>query len=192
MRWRRQRDFETWYPGQAGGEAAADILFGRFNPCGKLPVTFYHSADDLPDFRDYAMKNRTYRYFVGKALYPFGFGLSYTAFAFENARFEGDTVFVTVRNTGKRQGAETAQVYIRAEEAPDAPENPVLCASGARTGRARRRSSRSPCRRRVPGVNADGDRASEGQIYAYVGGASRRAQRASDRHASREIAVTKA
>ena len=75
---------EAWYPGQAGGTALADVLFGDYNPAGRLPVTFYKSADQLPPFTDYAMKGRTYRYFEGEPLFPFGYGLSYTTFAYRN------------------------------------------------------------------------------------------------------------
>lgn len=115
------------YPGQAGGRALADILFGKVSPSGKLPVTFYHSDSDLPDFNDYAMAGRTYRYFEGKALYPFGFGLSYTKFVFENAVYNHGAVEVEVRNTGRMAGDEVVQVYVKNHH-PDAPKNPVLCA----------------------------------------------------------------
>ena len=77
---------ELWYPGQAGGTALADVLFGDYNPAGRLPVTFYKSEDQLPPFDDYSMKGRTYRYFEGEPLYPFGYGLSYTAFTYRNLR----------------------------------------------------------------------------------------------------------
>ena len=73
---------EAWYPGQAGGDALADVLFGDYNPAGRLPVTFYKSAEQLPPFTDYSMKGRTYRYFTGEPLFPFGFGLSYTTFSY--------------------------------------------------------------------------------------------------------------
>jgi beta-glucosidase len=77
---------EAWYPGQAGGSAIADVLFGDYNPAGRLPVTFYRSVNDLPAFEDYAMRGRTYRFFEGQPLYPFGHGLSYTRFAYDNLR----------------------------------------------------------------------------------------------------------
>ena len=77
---------EAWYPGQAGGVALADVLFGDYNPAGRLPVTFYKSAVQLPPFTDYNMKGRTYRYFTGEPLFPFGYGLSYTTFAYRNLR----------------------------------------------------------------------------------------------------------
>jgi beta-glucosidase len=110
---------EAWYPGQAGGSAIADVLFGDYNPGGRLPVTVYKSVNDLPSFEDYNMKNRTYRYFTGEALYPFGFGLSYTTFAYSNLVVDknlciGDSVKVSVnvKNTGKMAGDEVVQLYL--------------------------------------------------------------------------------
>lgn len=117
----------AWYPGQAGGTALADILFGRVSPSGKLPVTLYRRIDDLPAFADYAMNKRTYRYFRGEPLYPFGYGLSYTSFSFANAAFSNNTVEVDIENTGMMDGAEIVQVYVKNVH-PDAPSNPVLCA----------------------------------------------------------------
>lgn len=116
---------EAWYPGQSGGRAVAEALFGDFNPGGKLPVTFYLSVDQLPPFEDYDMQGRTYRYFDGDVLYPFGFGLSYTRFEFSDLalnfnRMEvPDTLLVSclVRNTGEVLGDEVVQVYLRDEEA---------------------------------------------------------------------------
>jgi beta-glucosidase len=110
-----------WYPGQQGGSAIADVLFGAVNPAGRLPVTFYRSIDDLPPFADYDMKGRTYRYFAGQPLYPFGHGLSYTTFEYadvkvDKPRLKADepvTVDVTVRNSGQRQGDEVVQIYVR-------------------------------------------------------------------------------
>jgi len=114
----------AWYPGQAAGAAIADVLFGDYNPAGRLPVTFYKSADQLPAFTDYNMSNRTYRYFKGDPLYPFGFGLSYTSFNYKNLKLSqteiqlGDsTIFsVDVSNTGKVKGEEVLQLYIKADE----------------------------------------------------------------------------
>ena len=110
---------ELWYPGQAGGTALADVLFGDYNPAGRLPVTFYKSAGDLPAFTDYNMKGRTYRYFTGEPLFPFGFGLSYTTFAYRNLKLAkqskvGDEVKVTVdvQNIGKTAGEEVVQLYL--------------------------------------------------------------------------------
>src|SRR5439155_16272699 len=101
---------ETWYGGQAAGGALADVLFGDYNPGGRLPLTFYKSVADLPPFDDYRMEGRTYRFFTGTPLYPFGYGLSYTSFAYQNLRTSADTlaagdtltVRVDVTNTGKR------------------------------------------------------------------------------------------
>ena len=107
---------QAWYPGQEGGTAVADVLFGDYNPSGKLPVTFYKRTEQLPDYEDYSMKGRTYRYF-NDALFPFGYGLSYTTFEVGEAKcsVDGDNVAVnvTVRNIGKRDGTEIVQVYIR-------------------------------------------------------------------------------
>lgn len=113
---------QAWYPGAMGGLAVARALFGEVNPQGKLPVTFYHSDADLPSFTDYAMKGRTYRYIETEPLYPFGYGLSYTRFTFNDAAVSAGTagpdgvdVSVTVRNEGSRAGTETVEVYVKAE-----------------------------------------------------------------------------
>lgn len=110
---------ETWYGGQAAGQALADVIFGDYNPGGRLPVTFYKSVNDLPDFTDYKMENRTYRYFKGEPLYAFGYGLSYTTFKYSKfsvakTYYTGDTikVSVNVKNTGKIAGDEVVQLYI--------------------------------------------------------------------------------
>ncbi|MBO7591376.1 MAG: glycoside hydrolase family 3 C-terminal domain-containing protein [Prevotella sp.] len=106
---------QAWYPGQEGGTAVADVLFGDVNPSGKLPVTFYKRSSQLPDYEDYSMKGRTYRYF-NDALFPFGYGLSYTTFevdATTSVDSKGVAVNFTVENTGKRDGTEIVQVYIR-------------------------------------------------------------------------------
>ena len=104
---------QAWYPGEQGGTAVADVLFGKVNPSGKLPITFYKSTDDLPDFLDYTMKNRTYRYFKGDALFPFGYGLSYTTFEIGKPVYKNNKVRVTVKNTGHVDGTEVVQVYMR-------------------------------------------------------------------------------
>jgi beta-glucosidase len=104
---------ELWYPGQAGGTALADVLFGDYNPGGKLPVTFYKSEDQLPPFDDYSMKGRTYKYFEGEPLYPFGYGLSYTTFAYSNLRCGPAKVSVEVRNSGKRDGEDVVELYAK-------------------------------------------------------------------------------
>ena len=111
---------EAWYPGEEGGAAIADVLFGDYNPAGRLPVTFYRTVDDLPPFESYDMEGRTYRYFRGVPLYPFGYGLSYTTFAYRNLKLsagsiapgESLTLDLEVRNTGARAGDEVVQVYL--------------------------------------------------------------------------------
>ena len=120
---------QAWYAGQGGAKALAEVLFGDYNPGGKLPVTFYRSNDDLPDFLDYSMKNRTYRYFTGKPQYPFGYGLSYTSFTVGKGKLSSTsmrkdgkvTLTVPVKNTGKREGTETIQAYIKALDDAGAP-----------------------------------------------------------------------
>lgn len=120
---------QAWYLGEGGSEALADVLFGNYNPGGKLPVTFYNSTEDLPDFLDYSMDNRTYRYFRGTAQYPFGYGLSYTTFSLGKGKLSKSsmkadgkvTLTVPVTNTGSREGAEVVQVYVKALDYPDAP-----------------------------------------------------------------------
>ena len=104
---------QAWYAGQEGGTAIADVLFGDCNPSGKLPVTFYKNDSQLPDFEDYSMKGRTYRYF-NDPLFAFGYGLGYTSFEIGEAKMQGrESITIPVTNTGKRQGTETVQVYIR-------------------------------------------------------------------------------
>ena len=112
---------QAWYPGQAGGTAVADVLFGDYNPAGRLPITFYKHTEQLPDFEDYSMQGRTYRYMKETPLFPFGYGLSYTTFSYGKAQADknllnkGDklSLSIPVKNTGKRNGEEIVQVYIR-------------------------------------------------------------------------------
>lgn len=116
---------DAWYPGARGGRAIAEVLFGEVSPCGKLPVTFYESSEDLPDFCDYSMKNRTYRYTTSPVLYPFGYGLTYSDVVYENAKIdkveslveEDVTVSVEVMNQGEYSVYETVQVYVKDMEA---------------------------------------------------------------------------
>ncbi|CAN5782460.1 glycoside hydrolase family 3 C-terminal domain-containing protein [soil metagenome] len=120
---------EAWYPGQSGGLAIANILSGRTNPSGRLPLTFYRGIDELPPFGDYDMKGRTYRYFAGKPVYPFGYGLSYTSFAYAPVKVDeargsaekGIRVSTEVRNTGNRPGDEVAQLYLNFPNEPGTP-----------------------------------------------------------------------
>jgi beta-glucosidase len=120
---------QAWYPGQGGSQALAEVIFGDYNPGGKLPVTFYASTDDLPDFLDYSMENRTYRYFRGTPLYAFGYGLSYTNFNVGKGKISKSSmkangsvkITVPVTNTGDREGTETVQVYVKALDYAEAP-----------------------------------------------------------------------
>ena len=113
---------QAWYAGQEGGTAIADVLFGDYNPSGKLSVTFYKNTNQLPDYEDYSMKGRTYRYMTEKPLYPFGYGLSYTTFTYGEASLDGMKLTVPVTNTGSRDGDEIVQVYL---SRPNDSEGPV-------------------------------------------------------------------
>jgi beta-glucosidase len=117
---------EAWYPGEEGGTAVAGLLAGDFNPGGRLPVTFYKSVEQLPAFDDYSMSKRTYRYFDGQPLYPFGYGLSFTKFEYANAHAEKGgsnsvTLSVDVKNSGSKAGDEVVQVYLTHLGVPGAP-----------------------------------------------------------------------
>ena len=112
---------QGWYGGQAGGEAVADVLFGDYNPAGRLPVTFYASDEDLPDFRDYDMSGHTYRYFQGKPLFAFGHGLSYSEFKYGSAKIKDGMISIPVKNISDVDGEEVVQVYIRSKNDPEGP-----------------------------------------------------------------------
>jgi beta-glucosidase len=119
---------QAWYAGEQGGQAVADVVFGDYNPGGKLPLTFYKSINQIPGFEDYSMKGRTYR-FMSDPLFPFGYGLSYTTFSLGTAHIskstltkgEGVDLTVPVVNTGKRDGTEVVQVYVRKVQDTDGP-----------------------------------------------------------------------
>ena len=120
---------QAWYPGQAGGTAVADVLFGDYNPAGRLPITFYKNTAQLPDFEDYSMKGRTYRYMEEEPLFPFGHGLSYTTFAYGKASLDKkaragkeNRLTILLTNSGTRDGEEVIQVYVRNLQDPDGPE----------------------------------------------------------------------
>ena len=117
---------QAWYPGSKGGKALAEILFGEVSPSGKLPVTFYESAEALPDFCDYSMAQRTYKNVKGNVLYPFGFGLTYSSMYVKSARYEGGEVVCTAENIGDTDTGEVLEVYSRSMSA-FAPKNPALC-----------------------------------------------------------------
>ena len=112
---------QVWYGGQAGGQAVAEVLFGRVNPSGKLPVTFYRNVEQLPDFEDYNMEGHTYRFFRGEPLYPFGYGLSYSKFVYGKPRFADGRLTLSVSNKSKRDGTETVLVYINKVGDVDGP-----------------------------------------------------------------------
>ena len=113
---------QAWYAGEAMGHAVAAVLFGDYNPAGRLPVTFYASTSQLPDFENYNMEGRTYRYFRGEPLYAFGYGLSYTTFEYGNARLKGHReISIPVTNTGSVDGEEVVQVYVKSLDNPEAP-----------------------------------------------------------------------
>lgn len=117
----------AWYPGGEGGGAVADVLYGDADPGGRLPVTFYAATSDLPPFSDYSMRDRTYRYFSGTPLWPFGYGRSYTTFRYDRLEVEpaaaaaGPTVAVTVTNTGRRTGDDVVLAYVTHTGASSAP-----------------------------------------------------------------------
>ena len=112
---------QAWYPGQEGGTAIVEALYGDFNPSGKLPVTFYQSVAQLPEVEDYNMEGHTYRYFRGEPLFPFGFGLGYTDFHFGAGHVRDGVLEFSVKNTGKRNGTEVVQLYVRKPDDPSGP-----------------------------------------------------------------------
>ena len=118
-----------WYPGARGGRAIAELLFGEASPSGKLPVTFYRNEalKELPEFTDYSMEGRTYRYYQGEPLYPFGYGLTYGSCEVTSLKADRTQAVVTVRNQGPKDTGEVLQLYLHDEESPFAPPNPVLC-----------------------------------------------------------------
>jgi len=172
---------EAWYPGQAGGDAIADVLFGDYNPAGRLPVTFYRSADQLPAFTDYRMAGRTYRYFSGEPLYPFGYGLSYTTFEYRNLHLpakanagEPIAVSVEVRNAGQTPGEEVVQLYVKHVGA--AVPAPLIALEGFTRVSLQPGESRTVnftlAPRQLSTVQADGKRLAEpGTVVISTGGA---------------------
>lgn len=126
---------QAWYNGSYSGKALAELIFGEYSPCGKLPITFYNSIEELPDFEDYSMENRTYRYFKQKPLYPFGYGLSYTKFEYSNLQLSSNKIGknndlnleVTVKNIGNMDSDEIVQIYIKDNESSQIIPNVSLC-----------------------------------------------------------------
>ncbi len=167
---------QAWYPGALGGQAVGELLFGRFSPSGRLPVTFYRDIEDLPPFTDYAMKNRTYRYFEGEPLYPFGYGLSYTSFGYDSLQVEaGESVeaSVSVENTGSMPGREVVQAYVRWDGGDETQPRWHLCALGSvflKPGE-KRRLTLSIRQDALYTYHEDGTRAVEkGSYTLWVGG----------------------
>ena len=160
----------TWYPGQAGGTALAELLFGEKNFSGHLPLTFYTDISDLPDFEDYSMANRTYRYFTGKPLYPFGYGLSYTDYSVTKADEADNEISAEVSNNGSYAGDALVQVYV-ACDSPWAPLHPRLCGFGKvslQAGETKSISIRLDSLTNTV-VNEQGDRITADHYTLYIG-----------------------
>lgn len=167
---------QAWYPGALGGQAVGELIFGKFSPSGRLPVTFYRSVDDLPAFTDYAMKNRTYRYYEGEALYPFGYGLSYTSFDYSDLTVEAGEVVaatVSVTNSGDVAGREVVQAYVRWDGGDADQPRWHLCAVEAaelQPGESRHVSLKIP-QEALYTYHVDGTRSVErGSYTLWVGG----------------------
>lgn len=171
---------EAWYPGGQGGDAVARLIAGDFSPAGRLPVTFYRSVEDLPPFSDYAMENRTYRYFQGEALYPFGFGLSYSTFTYSRprlsqARVRADQaveVAIDVTNTGEMDADEVVQLYISRRDITGAPIRSLVGFERIHLARGQTRTVAFTLRDRdLSTVGADGVRRIEpGEARLWIGG----------------------
>jgi beta-glucosidase len=171
---------DAWYSGEEGGTAIAQTLAGVNNPAGRLPVTFYKGVEQLPPFEDYSMKNRTYRYFEGQPLYPFGYGLSYSEFGYSNLKLSsttlnaGDTLSVgaDVKNTGQRAGDEVVQLYLSFPKSPSAPIHALRGFTRVHLGAGEtQRVKFTLDARGLSGVNRNGDRViSAGTYRISVGG----------------------
>jgi len=183
LRWAKEHAaaiVEAWYPGQSGGLAIGHLLSGRFNPAGRLPLTFYESVDELPPFGNYEMKDRTYRYFTGSAVYPFGFGLSYAHFTYapliltpaSGAAQFGLRVSTEILNSGARPGAEVAQLYLNF---PDVPGTPRVALRGflrvSLNPGERRKVEFNLSSRDLSSVNEDGTREVVPGVYRVSVGA---------------------
>lgn len=175
---------QAWYPGARGGRVVADILLGEISPSGKLPVTFYRDTEELPDFEDYSMKGRTYRYFTGEVLYPFGYGLTYGNAELESVQADGQqaaeggevrlsgsgafSLEAVVSNTGDRDIQEVVQVYIKALDSGDATPNSRLCGFARVAVKAGEKAVVSvPIDRdALTVINEEGEKVSGGSRYA--------------------------
>lgn len=190
-----QAILQLWYPGARGGKAAARILFGETVGFGKLPVTFYESLEELPEFTDYSMEGRTYRYMKGKAQYPFGYGLNYGKIVVKAAAVTGTDekvkVNVTLENCGKQDAEEVVQVYIKSEDSPFAPLNPQLCAfKRVFVGRGETVTEElSISSRAFTVVNEDGDRFIPGGTYAIYAGCSQPDERSAELLGTRPVCM---
>lgn len=187
---------QLWYPGGQGGAAAASVLFGDVSPSGKLPVTFYESADDLPAFTDYGMENRTYRYFKGKVQYPFGYGLTYGDIRVKKARVFGlpeeRAVTVLAENAGERAAEEVLQVYVRDEESAFAPEHPSLAAFARvslKPGESRMVTIPLP-EDAFTVVDEEGQRIADGTRFSVYVGTSQPDERSAELTGKRPIRLT--
>lgn len=168
----------AWYPGAVGGLAIAELIAGEYSPSGRLPLTFYHSCDDLPDYESYDMTGRTYRYFEGEPRYPFGYGLSYTSFAYDNVKMIGETddtyeISMTVSNTGKFDGIEKVQVYASYTDSRTPTPKYQLCGVRAVSINAGESADVTVSVNKywISAVLSDGTRVTpNGDIVLYVGG----------------------
>ncbi len=171
---------EAWYPGQAGGTAIAETLFGENNPSGRLPVTFYASTKQLPTFNEYAMKNRTYRYFAGVPSYAFGYGLSYTRFQYTSGKLSTSalqagnpiTICAQVKNTGDRDGDETVEVYLIPKNIAGAPLRTLVGFEKVHLNKGEAKAIEIAITpRQLSLVASDGSRSVQpGQYELYLGG----------------------
>jgi len=156
---------ESWYPGQAAGQAIADVLFGDYNPAGRLPVTFYKSVADLPPFAEYKITNQTYRYYTGTPLYPFGYGLSYTTFEYAdlvvNKTTEAVEVSAKIKNTGTLLGDEVVQVYLSTQSDSRKPLRALV---------AFKRIQLKPGETQEVTFTLDSKQITEGQVEISIGG----------------------
>jgi len=171
---------DAWYSGEEGGTAIAESLAGLNNPAGRLPVTFYKGVEQLPPFEDYSMKNRTYRYFEGQPLYPFGYGLSYSKFSYANVKLSATSLKAgeplsldaDVKNTSDREGDEVVQLYLKFPKSPGAPIHALrgMTRVSIEAGETKRVHFTLDARD-LSGVNSQGDRiVASGSYRLYVGG----------------------